>query len=96
LAVLKELPVNGKQILQSLKLCDLSFTDIANALEVTPATISMVAHRRSDSRRIAEALAMAIGKPIEKVFPDRPQYHRHIDQAERQRRLDAIREISAA
>ncbi|MEJ1353122.1 MAG: helix-turn-helix domain-containing protein [Candidatus Sedimenticola sp. (ex Thyasira tokunagai)] len=85
--------MKGKQILQSLKTEGLTFTDIANTLGVSPVAISNVAHRKTDSARIASALALAIGKPVDKIFPDKPTYHRKpIDPKQREQRINALRE----
>ncbi|MCU7878331.1 MAG: helix-turn-helix domain-containing protein [Candidatus Thiodiazotropha sp. (ex Lucinoma borealis)] len=66
--------MNGDQILHFLRAFGLTFTDIAQALGVTPQHVGQVAHRKGDSTRIAKALAIALNKPVEEVFPDRPQY----------------------
>ncbi|MCU7934142.1 MAG: hypothetical protein KZQ99_04585 [Candidatus Thiodiazotropha sp. (ex Dulcina madagascariensis)] len=86
----------GLEILQHLNRRGISFTDIANALKITPAAVSQVAHRKSDSKRIARALCIALNKPMEEVFPDRPQYHYHPNPKKRQQLLDAVRDLNAA
>ncbi|MCU7842169.1 MAG: DNA-binding protein [Candidatus Thiodiazotropha sp. (ex Troendleina suluensis)] len=88
--------MNGHQILQELKSIGLNFTDIAKALKVSPSAVSITVHRKGDSLRIAKALSIALNRPIEEVFPDRPQYHCHPDPAKRQQLLDAVRELNAA
>ena len=88
--------MNGDEIRLSLKDLDISFTDIAKALEVTPQSVSAVAHRKGDSASIAKAICIALGKPVEEVFEDRPQYQRHVDTKERKRRLDKIQRANAA
>lgn len=88
--------MNGDQILQSLKAIGLNFTDIADALGVTPQHVGQVAHRKGYSLRIAKAFSIALNKPVEKIFPDCPQYHCHPDPKKRQQRLDAVRQLSAA
>ncbi|MCU7842163.1 MAG: helix-turn-helix domain-containing protein [Candidatus Thiodiazotropha sp. (ex Troendleina suluensis)] len=88
--------MNGDQILHLLKAIGLNFTDIAQALGVTPQHVGQVAHRKGDSIRIAKALSIALNRPVEEVFPDRPQYHCHPDPAKRQQLLDAVRELNAA
>ncbi|MBV2125759.1 MAG: XRE family transcriptional regulator [Candidatus Thiodiazotropha sp. (ex Ctena orbiculata)] len=88
--------MNSDQILQQLNSHGLSFTDIAKALKVSTAAVSMVAHRKGCSLRIAKAFSIALNKPVEKIFPDCPQYHCHPDPKKRQQRLDAVRQLSAA
>ncbi|MES9925967.1 MAG: hypothetical protein ABW152_17950 [Candidatus Thiodiazotropha endolucinida] len=88
--------MNSEQILQQLNAHGLSFTDIAKALKVSPAAVSMVARRRGDSNRIAKALSIALNKSVEETFPDRPQYHCHPDPKKRKKLLDAVRELDAA
>ncbi|MEW8049282.1 MAG: helix-turn-helix domain-containing protein [Candidatus Thiodiazotropha sp.] len=88
--------MNGSQILQELKSYGITFTDIANALGVRASTVSLVANRKSDSKRIAKAFSIALNKPVEDIFPDRPQYYRHSDPKKRKQLLDAVRELNAA
>ncbi|MEW8494262.1 MAG: helix-turn-helix domain-containing protein [Candidatus Thiodiazotropha taylori] len=88
--------MNGNQILLCLKKAGISFTDIAKIQSVTPQAVSAVAHRKGDSGPIARAIATALGKPIEDVFPDRPQYHYCPDPKRRKALLDAVREMNAA
>ena len=47
----------------------ITLTSIANALGVAVPTVSDVLHGKTTSRRIAQAIADAIGKPLEEVFP---------------------------
>ena len=42
---------------------------IADELGVTSQAVSQVIHGRDSSRRISQAVADAIGKPLEEVFP---------------------------
>lgn len=72
--------LTGKQILQGLNDKQLTFTDIARLLGVTPQHVHNVAHRKAHSSRIAKALAIAIGSPFEAVFDDQPQYHQQYRQ----------------
>ena len=65
----------SKQIKTELEANSFSFALIAEALDVTPAVVSRVASRGASSIRIAKAIAAAIGKPIEQVFPDVTAYH---------------------
>ena len=68
--------MDAKHILNALHSKGLSYRRLANMLDVSKALISNVSARRASSHRIAVALATAIDKPIEQVFPDVPAYHR--------------------
>ncbi|MEJ1496353.1 MAG: helix-turn-helix domain-containing protein [Candidatus Sedimenticola sp. (ex Thyasira tokunagai)] len=85
--------MNGQQILTALKSDGLSFTDIGRAIGVSRGHVRGVAHRTHDSIRVAQALALAIGKPVDKVFPDKPTYHRKpIDPKQREQRINEIKQ----
>lgn len=88
--------LTGDQILQQLNEAHLTFSDIARLLNVTPQHVWGVAHRARCSRRIAKALAIALGKPFAEVFSDQPQYHKHADQAARAQHIQAAREALTA
>ncbi|MBL3601605.1 MAG: DNA-binding protein [gamma proteobacterium endosymbiont of Lamellibrachia anaximandri] len=88
--------MNGDQILQELNQLDLSYADIAKAMNISRVTVSLVANRKGHSRRIARALAIALDKPVEEVFPDRPKYHHRPDPAQRLRLLAAVRDAADA
>lgn len=47
----------------------ITLTSIAHALGVAVPTVSEVIHDRSTSRRISQAIADAMGMPLEEVFP---------------------------
>lgn len=85
--------LTGDQILQSLQREQLTFTDLARLLNVSPQHVQAVAHRKNYSTRIARALSIAIGKPFAEVFDDQPQYHRiaRSDEA-RAKRIQAARD----
>jgi len=94
--------LTGKEILQALNDKQLTFTDIARLLGVTPLHIHNVAHRKAYSARIARALSIAIGQPFEKVFDDQPQYHQQyrqrpvVDLVARAKHRQAAQEALAA
>lgn len=48
----------------------LTITQIANSLGVSKQAVSIVIERRQTSRRIAQAVADAIGRPLHEVFPE--------------------------
>lgn len=91
--------LTGDEILQNLRTVQLSYSDIARFLNVTPQHVRMVAHRERSSKRIAKALTIAIGKPFTEVFSDQPQYHTQrpiVDPEARAKRIRAAREALAA
>lgn len=91
--------LTGDQILKQLNQEQLTFTDIARLLDVTPQHVWGVAHRTRCSTRIARALAIAIGKPFTEVFDDQPHYHKQrtvIDPKARAQRVQATREALTA
>ena len=59
-----------------------NFSRIANVLDVSVAMVSYVASRQRHSLRVATAIATALDLPIEKVFPDVPEYHRNYPTAQ--------------
>lgn len=61
--------MNHKEIKKLLKERNLTMVDIANKLGVSRTSVSLVIYRRSVSARIRLAIAKAIGKPVEEVFP---------------------------
>ena len=68
--------MDSSEIRAELKAKGLNFSMIAEALEVSPQHVSRVARRKENSRRVALALAKAIGKTVKSVFPDKPEYAR--------------------
>lgn len=52
-----------------------NFTRIAKAMGMSAEYVAFVAHRKRQSHSIAIAIATAIGKPVDLVFPDVPLYH---------------------
>lgn len=57
------------KIKYELACVNLTLKDIADDLDVTVSMVSHVLARRYRSLRIEQAIAQAINKPIEKVFP---------------------------
>jgi len=62
-------------ILKNLNEKNLNFSIVAEALDVAPGHVSAVAGRKATSKRVADALAKAIDKPLDEVFDDVPEYH---------------------
>lgn len=67
--------MDSRAILSSLKSAGINFSIVAEAIGVSTNMVSSVAARKATSRRVARAIARAIDKPIEQVFPDKPEYH---------------------
>lgn len=67
--------MDSRDILSSLKSVGINFSIVAEAIGVSTNMVSSVAARKSTSRRVAHAIARAIDKPIEQIFPDKPEYH---------------------
>lgn len=52
-----------------------NFTRIAKILDFSPPYVSSVARRTRHNHRIAIAIATALEKPVDHIFPDVPLYH---------------------
>ncbi len=52
-----------------------NFSRIAKVLGISPTHVSLVVRRTRQNHRVAIAIATAIGKPVDTVFPDVPLYH---------------------
>lgn len=63
--------MSPREIKAALTLAGIKPIQIARELKITPTTVSAVIARRSTSRRVFEAIAKAIGKPVDEVFPKR-------------------------
>ena len=57
------------EILAALMLKGIRLVDIARRLNVSRGTVSNIIHRRTQSRRIQAAIAEAIGKNVDEVWP---------------------------
>lgn len=62
--------MNAKQILINLNQKELNFSVIAEVCNTSTSHVSNVAHRKTTSRKIAEAISIAIEIPLEEVFPE--------------------------
>ncbi|MEX1221798.1 MAG: hypothetical protein WEA82_06770 [Idiomarina sp.] len=81
------------QIKKELSAQGFDFSMLAQALGKSPSLISKVAARKARSRVVAEALAKALNKPIEQVFPDIVEYQgAPLTKAEKQKKQ---RELAA-
>lgn len=70
------------------------FSMLAKALGKSPSLISKVAARKARSRSVAEAIAKALGRSVEEVFPDVEQYQIPLrtqhDRKQKERELVAL------
>ncbi|MDN7123312.1 helix-turn-helix domain-containing protein [Pseudidiomarina terrestris] len=71
------------------------FSMLAKALGKSPSLISKVASRKARSQSVAAALAKALDRPIEEVFPDVESYHGAVvtskeDREQKERELVAL------
>lgn len=62
--------MNATDITKSLKRVG-GVKAIADEIGVSSPTVSQVIHRVRPNPRIRQAIAKAIGKPVEEVFPDK-------------------------
>ena len=67
--------MDKNQIKKALAEKGYDFSIVAHAIERSPSLISKVVARQARSRIVAMALAKAIDKPIQEVFPDVEEYH---------------------
>lgn len=62
--------MTAQDIQNALEQRGYNFAIVAEALGVTPSAVHQTATGRSRSARIANALAIATGKPLAELFPD--------------------------
>lgn len=70
--------MNKNQIKKELAIQGYDLSLVAEALNKSPSLISKVVARQAKSKGVAEAIAKIIGKNVEKVFPDVPEYRHDI------------------
>jgi len=83
--------MNHHEIRDALVAQGLNLAMIAEALEVSPVAVGQVTARKTTSRRIATAVASAIGRPIADVFPDVESYRSTPRPVSRQARLQELK-----
>jgi len=66
--------LTGQQIKQELNARGFNYVMIAEVLKVDPTLVSSTANRVATSAPAAHAICKALGKPISKVFSDKPEY----------------------
>ena len=57
-----------EEIKKTLRERDITFTDIAHALEITPSHVTNVAKRTARSKPVAEAIALSLDLEFAEVF----------------------------
>ncbi len=85
------------QIRMELGKLGYDFSMLAEAIDKSPSLISKVASRQAKSRFVAEAMVKILGKPMQEVFPDVPEYQlaKPASAAERISRVDKLRSMLA-
>ncbi|WP_283709801.1 hypothetical protein [Pseudoalteromonas prydzensis] len=63
-----------EEIKQLLEKRDIKFADIAKAKKVSLSLVSTVSQRKSQSKRIAEAISLCLNLPLYEVFGDVETY----------------------
>lgn len=67
--------MDNTEIKKELAKRGFDYSMLAAALQKSPSLVSKVAARKARSQVVAQAIAKALGKPIETVFPDIEAYH---------------------
>lgn len=62
--------MNSEDIKKILKQKRIKIVDIANDLGVSQPTVSLTIKGTTVSAKVRTAIAQAIGKPVEKIWPD--------------------------
>jgi lambda repressor-like predicted transcriptional regulator len=89
--------MDTKQIKAALEAKDCSIPILAKAINKSYSAVYSVCQRKMDSSAIAVFIAKAIEKPVEEVFPDKPQYHPNYDpQAQQQKSVELWRQRLSA
>ena len=90
--------MKSQEIKQAIKAKGYTLSMLADALDVNLATVSGVVCGHTQSRRIAEAIAKLIEKPIYVVFPDVDSYAQPklLKGALRQQGVDELKQLLAS
>jgi len=67
--------MDAERIRERLSEKGYNFARIAKLLGLSPTHVSLVACRSRKNHRVALAIATAMEKPVDHVFPDIPLYH---------------------
>lgn len=81
--------MNKDQIKKGLARQGYDFTMLAVAISRSPSLLSKVAARKARSLLAAQAIAKALDKSVEEVFPDISAYHAHSRSATERERKQA-------
>ena len=84
--------LNSEEIKKALNDNGMSFRRIAKALKTSTTAVSTTASRKTTSKRLATAICLAINKPIEQVFSDKPEYFKK--QIKEELAIQALERIS--
>lgn len=63
--------MDGREITKRLK-TDGGVKELAKKLGVTSPTVSQVIHGKRPNARIRRAIAEAVGRPVDELWPDQP------------------------
>ncbi|HDZ10047.1 XRE family transcriptional regulator [Pseudohongiella sp.] len=86
--------MNTERIRELLGQHGYSLSRIAKLLDVQPSYVSLVVARKRRNHRVAIAIATAIERPVDSVFPDVPLYHGPLTTAE-QRDAELARRLQS-
>lgn len=78
--------MDSQKIKMELAQRGFDFSMLAKALGKSPSLISKVASRKARSHAVAVAIAKALDRPIEDVFPDVSEYHSAVPKNRRERK----------
>lgn len=67
--------MDAERIRERLSEKGYNFARIAKLLDLSPPYVSLVVRRSRQNHRVALAIATAMEKPVDHVFPDVPLYH---------------------
>ncbi|RTE87479.1 MULTISPECIES: helix-turn-helix transcriptional regulator [Gammaproteobacteria] len=87
--------MDKNQIKKELATQGYDLTMVAEALDKSPSLISKVVARQAKSKGVAEAIAKILGKNVEEVFPDVPEYNHEVPSthSERASKISELRNL---
>lgn len=86
--------MDKKQIKTELGKRGYDLSMLAEAIHKSPSLVSKVLARQARSRVVAIAVARALEKKVEEVFPDVPEYQNQVpvESSERAAKIETLRE----
>lgn len=78
--------MDSQKIKMELAKRGFDFSMLAKALGKSPSLVSKVAARKARSRTVALAMAKALDRPIEEVFPEVEAYHHGVPRSQHDRK----------